>query len=208
MNVVGPFVFSCFVVLLLIGCSGSKGEAGVDVLGKKRILALDEGSGQAALEKRYADFGTVLETDEDGTMRIAKGVKRSSFEGKEVTQIGGERAKKEYNFSRYQKKDWAGGKRYSAQKYQGNRENRWQNAEWFLRKEARASGQAAREAGTNFRSKAYEAASAREAGKRTSRDYTGSRSNYEGEATAPPLILSKDQYEQLSVNEVNRRLGR
>lgn len=201
------------LVLLVVGglvvlsaCGGSETSGAGDALGENRIIALDESSGQAALEKKYADFGNVLETDEDGNMRIAKGVKRSSFEGKEVARIGG--AKKEYSFKRYKKKEWGRDKRYSANEFSGKKESRWQDAEWFLRKEAQGASQTAREAGSSYGRKSYTTDSAREMNSDGYGNLAEAQSQFSGEQAPEPLIMSQSEYEQLSVNEVNRRLGR
>lgn len=201
------FFSTLLMPLALVSCGGSQGSSQGDVLGAERVIALDESSGQAALENKYADFGDVLETDEDGNMRIAKGARRSSFEGKSVSQIGGSRAKKEYNVERYNKKNWSGNKRYSADRYKGNTENRWQGAEWFLQKEANAAGKVARETGSNYGTRAYAAEAAREANQ-SSMGIEDAQSQFAGERVEEPLILTQEQYEQLSLNEVNRRLGR
>ncbi len=170
-----------------------------------RILALDEGSGQLALEKKFADFGKDVVVDEEG--RVQKESKRSSFEGTQLTSIGGQQGKKEFKVDRYSKKNWRGSKDFDPAKF-NRTQNRWDNEEWFVQKQARESTNTARAQGQRFGTEEFRSGSAREQdGRRFSR-VSDAQTDIRRRVYRDPLVIDKDDYEKLSLEETQGLLGR
>ena len=171
-----------------------------------QILALDEGSGYNALQKKYADYGSDLAVDGDGNVS-KKDSKRSSFEGKQMSHIGGGLNNKEFAAARYSKKNWQGTKNFDREKFTSSK-SRWDGEEWYVQKQAQETGSASRAQGQAFATTNYGTNTAREnAGKRFA-----NQSNLQTEIrqrTAPkPLIMDNEDYEKMSLDDSKRLLGR
>ncbi|MGJ8724313.1 MAG: hypothetical protein ACSHYB_07140 [Roseibacillus sp.] len=191
--------------VVLSSCSKrSKAPTATESAGQ--ILAMDEGSGQIALEKKFADYGKDLAFDGEGNLN-RKDSKRSSFEGKQMSNIGGDLTNKEFAATRYSKKNWKGSKNFDTGKFT-NSKNRWDNEEYFVQKQAQESGTAARSQGQAYATGDYRTSTAREqAGDRLSRP--GDLKTEIRQRDSPkPLIMDNEDYEKMSLNDSKRLLGR
>lgn len=190
--------------LVLVSCGG-KGEAPTASEGAGKILAMDEGSGFMALKKKFANYDKDVVVDEEG--RIQKDSKRSSFESQQLTNIGGDYGKKQFAASRYSKKNWQGSRNFDPAKFKSSK-NRWDNEEWFVQKQAREAGNAARAQNESFATGDYRTASAREQGGRRLSRGSDVETDVRRRVYQEPLIMEKEDYEKLSLDEAKGLLGR
>ncbi|MEM9080160.1 MAG: hypothetical protein AAGC74_05645, partial [Verrucomicrobiota bacterium] len=163
---------------------------------------------QAALEERYAKFEDDVKRDDEG--RILKDSKRSEMEGQRYTTIGGEAGQKRYVANRYSKKEWEGAKEYSKKRYGGDSENRWNDAEWFLQKEANEQAGRAVEAGEAFADggRSYRDEAALESGQGRVQTGNDVQTEVRRRIFPEPLIIDDQAYNEMSLEETRRRLGR
>lgn len=193
------------VGLVMSSCGGSKKGAPTATESAGQIIALDEGSGQLALEKRFADYRKDVVLDADG--RVGKGSKRSSFENKQMTHIGGNLQNKEFAVNRYSKKNWNGTKNFDREKFTSTK-NRWDGEEWFVRQQAKESGTAARSQGQAYAAGNYQANTAREQSSSRLDRPSDLRTEIRQRDTPKPLIMDKDDYAKMSLSDSKRLLGR
>ena len=190
--------------LLLLSCSGKK-QAPNATEGADRILAFDEGSGQLALEKKFANYTKDVVLDEEGN--ILKDSKRSNFEGKQLTTIGGDIGNKRFAANRYSKKNWQGSKDFDSAKFKSSK-NRWDNEEWFIQKQARESGAAALSQGQAHATNSFGKKSAREQGGRRLGRPSDVETDVRRRVSQKPLIVDQEAYEKMSLEESKNILGR
>lgn len=167
---------------------------------------LAQSEGRMALEKKYADFRDDVKVDKDG--RVMADSKRSQYEGKTSTMIGGDWGGKEYAAARYSKKEWTGSKNFQGKSFAGKTENRWNESERFLRKQAEESGAGSRLGEQNYRTTGYQAAGAREQGKVRILDGGGQGEAMQQKDFSPPMVIDKSDYSRMSVAESKNLLGR
>jgi hypothetical protein len=194
--------------VVLASCGGSKNSAPTAGESARQTLALDEGSGQAALEERFAKYTDDVAFNKDGQIQH-KDSKRSNFEGKKMVMMGGEVGTSTYSTSRYDKKEWSGTKEFDRKRYEGASTNRWNEAEYFLQKQARESQSIARAQGEDYRGiRDYETSAAREARTRNLDRPTNLESSYRQESYQQPLRISKEDYARMTIEDSKRLLGR
>lgn len=167
---------------------------------------LAEAQGRMALEKKYADFKDDVKVDKDG--RVMADSKRSQYEGKTSTVIGGDWGSKEYAAARYSKKEWAGSKDFQSKSYEGETKNRWSESEWFLRKQAEEAGASSRLAQQNYRTENFQTQGAVEQGRVRVIDREGQAAAMEEKNFRPPLIIDKRDYSKMTVEDSKNLLGR
>ena len=189
--------------LLVISCGGGKNastanETASDIVGS-------EVSAPKSLEDRFADYSKDVVFDKDG--RISKDSKRSDFEAKQLTNIGGEYGKKEFAASRYSKKNWSGSRNFDPAKFDKTK-NRWQNDEFFVQKQAREAGNAARAQGSTYGTDNYHSTAASEQGSRRLDRPTDVQTDIRRRVSQKPLIIDKGDYEKMSLDEAKGLLGR
>lgn len=189
---------------LLFSCS-SDNSVPTAGEGAERVLALDEGSGSAALENKFADYHKDVVRDEEGN--ISKDSKRSNFEGKQVSNIGGKYANRQFAAERYSKKNWTGTKNFDAGRFQSSK-NRWDDEEWFFRKQAQESGSAARSQGQTYETARYGTSSAREQGARRLDRSSNVQTDIRRRDYDEPRVIQREDYEKLSLEESKSILGR
>lgn len=190
--------------VLLVACGG-QGSTPTATESAGQVLALDEGSGQLALEKKFANYQDDVVLDAEGN--IQKSSKRSNFEGKQLTSIGGGLGKKQFAASRYSKENWQGTKNFDAGRYKSSR-NRWDQEEWFMQKQAREAQTSARGQGQTFSTGDYRTAAAQEQrGNRLARP-SNAQADFRKRVGQKPLIIDNEDYEKLTLEESKNILGR
>ncbi|MDQ8188829.1 hypothetical protein [Roseibacillus persicicus] len=191
--------------LCVSSCGSSKKAPTASESAGRIVDYNDEAAGQMAMEKKYADYKNDVVLDKDG--RVGKDSKRSNFEGKQLTTIGGGWAGKEYAASRYAKKSWQGTKGFDRSQFSGKSSNRWDDQEWFLQKQAQ-------EASSSFENgKAYATSNYRTGSASEQSGYRMSKSNnvqtdIRREVFQQPLKMDNEDYEKMSLNDSKRLLGR
>lgn len=191
--------------LLLSSCASRK-EAPTASESAGRIIDYnDEAAGQMAMEKKYADYKNDVVLDKDG--RIGKDSKRSSFENKQLTTIGGDIGNKQFAASQYTKKNWQGSKDFGRSQYMGKSESRWDDEEWFLQKQANETGSTF-DPGKSYATSSYGTGSATEQGGYRMSRPNDVRTDIRREVFQQPLKMDNEDYEKMSLNDSKRLLGR
>jgi len=165
-----------------------------------------EGEGLLALEKKYADYSNDVKRDKGGNFSADS--TRSQFEGRSSTIIGGGIDNKEFSAARYSKKEWSGAKKYAGKKYEDATENRWSESEWFLQKQAQGIDSAPREVDKRFSTENYQASGAREQSRSYQGGDSGVASGFQEKVSEAPLIIGKDEYAAMTLEESRNILGR
>ena len=204
MGILMKFGAAALVGLFLSSCGG-KSTVPTATEGAGKILALDEGSGSSALEKKFANYKNDVVLDDEGN--ITKDSKRSNFEGKKLNSIGGDFGKKQFAASRYSKKNWSGSKNFDPGNFKRSK-NRWDDEEWFLRKQARETGTAARSQGQAYSTGNYHTATAREQGGNRLARPSDVETDIRRRVNKEPLIIDQEDYEKMSLEESKSILGR
>ncbi|MDP0490144.1 MAG: hypothetical protein Q7Q71_03730 [Verrucomicrobiota bacterium JB023] len=195
---------------LLWSCSGG-GGADSSSSEEQQVIALnpESGVGQKALEDKYANFGKTFEQDDEGNWKVSSNARRSQFEGRQMTTIGGGVGGKDFRTNRYDKKSWGqSDKNFAKQRYGGDTDSRYDNAEWFLQQQAAGeAAQRSRLQGESYGTSQYATSSAREA--RTSG--IARRSDVETDVRrdvySPPVKMSPSEA-GMSVDETKNKVGR
>ena len=192
------------LVGFLFSCS-SKKEAPTASEGAGRILALDPASGEAALQDKFADFSKDIVLDKNG--RVMKDSKRSSLEGRQFTNIGGDYGSKKFAASRYSKSEWAGSKNFDPGKFNSTK-NRWDDQEWFVKQHAQEAGLTARNQGEAYSTAGYKTANAREQGGERFQKSSNVQTDIRRRVFKGPDIIQKGEYERMTIEESKNILGR
>ena len=191
--------------LLLASCSKSS-EAPTATESAGQVLALDENSGYNALENKYANYGKNLAFDSEGNLN-RKDSKRSNFEGRQMSNLGGAIGNREYAATRYSKKNWQGTKNYEPGKFQSSK-NRWDNEEYFLRQQAREGGATARVQGKAYDTGNFQTNNAREQSREGITGQSHLATDIRQRVNPKPLIIDDEDYAEMSLEDSNRLLGR
>lgn len=184
-----------FAVIMLASCASKK-----SVTSSKVRSGLDQ-----------YNNGYEIEKGEHGMMQ-AGSEKVSQYEGKSSYIGARDFAGKNYNKESYRKERWGGNTKYDAKGYAGNTDgSRFQHSPHYVDRNARSrnNGQYANANGEQFLTSNFSGASQRANERRASDVKTGasgyvtSRNNM-----AQPLIMSKDDYNKLSISDSKSMLGR
>ncbi len=153
--------------------------------------------------------GYAMEKGEHGMMRSSSD-KVSEYDRKASGLVSKDFRGKDYNKASYRKKRWGGNTAYKPKQYEGNTDgSRFQHSPHYLKDnyKARADGQYASANNSQYNTGRFKVGRASEglgSGVRTgSSTYVTSR-----DKRPEPLIMSKQDYRDLSVSESNRLLGR
>ena len=189
---------------LLFSCSGSNSSPSTTEDAEK-VLALDEISGKEALRKKYANYQDDVVLDDKG--RVKGNSKRSSFENKQLTSIGGDFRDQNFAASRYSKKNWQGSKNFESGKFETS-QNRWGDQEWFLKKQAQEASSNSRNQGQAFNASDFRTTTANE--QNSTRLSYGSdvRTDVRRRVYKEPLVIDDEAYEKMSLEESKNILGR
>ena len=154
--------------------------------------------------------GYEVEKGENGMMRSGS-EKVSAYDKKRSNIAAGDFAGKDYNKESYRKERWGGEKNYAAKKFGGNTDgSKFKHSPHYVNRNASAQGNGQYATDNESRFNAGEFATGRanegssNAVKTGSSGYVTSRSRKAQE----PLIMSRDDYNQLGVQQTNQMLGR
>ena len=155
--------------------------------------------------------GYDMQKGEHGMMR--SGSDKVSEYNRKATDIGSKDfSGKNYNKENYRKQRWGGNKGYNAKQYGGKTDaSRFKHSPHYVNQNARAqaNGKYSTANQSGFKTGNYAARSSRanegrsNAVKKGSSGYVTSRNKKE-----QPLIMSKDDYNELSVSDTKRMLGK
>ena len=191
------------LVLLCGSCASDKG-GGPE--GAEQIIAMGEGEGAYALEKKYAMDKNSVTYGEDGTVT---GGQRSQFEGKTQIAFGGQWDGKNYYTKRYEKTWWGGKREKAAKQYEGNVDgSRFQAESLMMGKTATQDGRRSRYAGRDAPTAVYDVGSAPEAGRSDVARTTNVHTDWRRSVFPQPRITGYKQYQQREVEETRKLLGR
>gem|GEM_PF-1522480 len=148
---------------------------------------------------------------EHGMMR--SGSDKVSEYDRKATNIGArDFSGKDYNKESYRKERWGGNKGYSTKQYGGKTDgSKFKHSPHYVNQNSRAqaNGQYATANKSRFNTGRYAAASSRANEGSTNAVKTGSSGYVTSKNKVPqPLIMSKDDYNQLGVRDTKRMLGR
>ena len=154
--------------------------------------------------------GYDLEKDEHGMTRSGSD-KVSQYDEKRSNIRGQDYSGKSYNKENYRKERWGGDKDYAAKQYGGNTDgSKFKHSPYYVTRNAnaRANGQYSSNDQSRFNAGTYNTGRANEsrsdAVKTGGSSYAASRNR----KATKPLIISKDDYTKLGVQDTNRMLGR
>lgn len=145
----------------------------------------------------------------DGTF---SGGKRSQYDQRKMSSYAKSRKMPDYYSREYHSKNWNGSKDYSAGSYQVSKTpNESGKRSWFGGKKSSHSGSSAHGVGKAYDTGNYRTASAREAGQASSRTGTDAGGYVESRRAIkrkPLLVMSQDEYRQLTVDQSRSLLGK
>ncbi len=213
-----------FHVLLLgafaataVVCSSCSGTGGVNAASTtstvktrnrdKQVIALGETEGLNALEKRFAFDSRSLKKDKKGNFT---GPVRSQYEGKQDISFGGGVGKAVYRAGNYQSPEWKGPGQVRTGSYPGKTDgSRFQTPSRVQvtspsHLAARKSRFHGRRAGTGV----YKAGGARESNAGPVDKPSDGYTDFRRRVFPEPLIISDDEYNRRSVEQMRNVLGR
>ena len=213
-----------FHVLLLgafaataVVCSSCSGTGGVNAASTtstvktrnrdKQVIALGETEGLNALEERFAFDSRALKKDKMGNFT---GPVRSQYEGKRDISFGGGVGKAVYRAGNYQSPEWKGPGQVRTGSYPGKTDgSRFQTPSRVQvtspsHLAARKSRFHGRRAGTGV----YKAGGARESNAGPVDKPSDGYTDFRRRVFPEPLIISDDEYNRRSVEQMRNVLGR
>jgi hypothetical protein len=154
--------------------------------------------------------GYEIEKGDHGMMKSGSD-KQSSYNNKRSNIGAQDFSGKDYNKESYRKKRWGGNQDYAAKKYGGNTDgSQYKYSPHYVNRNAssQANGQYATANQSQFNAGKFATGKANESRSTAvttgSSGYVTSRNNNVSE----PLIMSRDDYNQLNVQQTNSMLGR
>lgn len=207
--------FSLFLRLFLLGAvaaltSCTKDEPKASLHSKsrgKKVVALDPMAGEAAMYDRYTTKMSDLKKDEKGNF---VGAVRSQYDGKANIAFGGGIGKTQYKAKNYRAKQWNNGNlQAQAAKYAGALDgSRFQVPSQYSGLTARQSARGSTFNGQAARTGNYSTGKAREnAGQRLAKP-TDAWTDFRREVYPEPPVMSKADYDRLTVEQSRSLLGR
>lgn len=191
--------------LALSSCATSS-SAGAGEAFPEQVIALGEGEGATALDRKFAMQKGDVQYDEHGGVA---GGKRSQYEGQKQVQFGGEWAGKTYDKKQYEKRSWWGGKKAETKQYAGNMDgSRFQTASALGSQTAAADGQRSRLDGRQARTATYRVEAATEAGVSGVAKPSNAQADWRRAVYPKPYIMGYKDYQEKSISETRRLLGR
>lgn len=204
---------SCLVALLggtlgLVSCSSGGSSSSSPIEGSGQVIALSEGEGTLALEKKYGmQKGDVTYGENGG---IAGG-KRSQFEGREQVQYGGNWGGKKYGQQKeLGKQSWWGSKKAQVKNFNGvQNADQYKTASRFGSQNANQNGKNSNYNGQQSNASGnYQTGTANEVGQANVARPSNARTDWRRDVyTAPKKIDYKD-YQERTIEETRRLLGR
>ncbi|MDA0766870.1 MAG: hypothetical protein O3A87_05420 [Verrucomicrobia bacterium] len=192
--------------LALSSCASSSSSPGAGEAFPEQVIALGEGEGAMALDRKYAMQKGDVEYDEHGGV---SGGKRSQYEGQKQVQFGGEWAGKTYDKKQYEKRSWWGGKKVETKQYAGNMDgSRFQTASAYGSQNANADGQRSRFDGRQARTATYRVDAATEAGVSGVAKPSNAQADWRRDVYPKPHIMGYRDYQEKSISETRSLLGR
>jgi hypothetical protein len=202
--------------LLCAATSSCSGSAGVDssnttstVKARKRggqVIALGEGEGYNALEKRFAFDTRSLQKDNKGNF---VGAVRSPYEGRSNVSFGGGVGTASYQTNRYQSPTWKGNTRAASKVYAGNTNgSQFKVPSQFQGTSAGHLAKQSRFQGTVVPTTNYKAGDARESSAQPLDKPSDGWTDFRRRVFPQPTKMSKADYDRLTVEESRGILGR
>lgn len=187
------------------GGSSSGGEAAAE---SGQVIAMSEGAGTLALEKKFLMKKEDMKLTKEGL--LAGGGKRSQYEGKKQVQFGGEWGSESYQKQEYEKKSsWWRRKKADVKDYSGSEDgSRFQTDSRYANRNARQSGQESRFANADARTGVYEVDAANEARRGAVKSEANAYAASRGEAIPDPVVIDQDEYGRQSIQKTRSLLGR
>ena len=191
----------------LASCASSSSSSSGEVAERGQVLAMSEGEGTLALEKKFLMKKEDMRLTKEGS--LAGGGKRSQFEGAKRVQFGGEWGKSDYEKQEYEKRSWWGGKKANVKNYEGGEEgSRFQKDSRYGSRGAKQSGQESRFSNADARTGNYEVEAATESRKGNVRTQADARTAWRRDVYPDPVVISKGDYEKQSIQQTRLLLGR
>lgn len=193
--------------LFLTSCSsGSSSGGSSSGSGSDQIIALSEGEGQLALERKYTmQKGDVEYTEEGGVT----GGRRSQYEGKKQVQFGGDWNNESYAKKEYEKKSWWGGKKVEKKSYSDGADgSRFQTASAYGSKDANQAGQRSNYDGAKARTATYRTDAANESGLAGVSKPSNPQSDFRRGVYPKPRIVGYKDYQEKTIEQTRSLLGR
>lgn len=190
-------------LLLLASCAGSSSS---DDGGRDQVLALGEGEGALALERRFTMQKGDVEYSEEGAVT---GGRRSQYEGRRQIQFGGEWDGERYEKKEFERRSWWGRRAVQREAYDGGEDgSRFQTASRFDGQAAPADGSRSRFDGNRAETGRYATGAAREAGASPVDRPSDAKVDWRRDVFPRPLIIDQDDYAQKSIEQTRGLLGR
>lgn len=201
---------------MVAATSSCSGSAGVDsanttstVKTRKRgtqVIALGEGEGYNALEKRFAFDTRSLQKDNKGNF---VGAVRSPYEGRSNVSTGGGVGTASYQTNRYQSPTWKGNTRAASKVYAGNTNgSQFKGPSQFQGTSAGHLAKQSRFQGTGAPTTNYKAGAARESSAQPLDKPSDGRTDFRRRVFPQPTKMSKADYDRLTVEQSRGILGR
>lgn len=204
-----PFFFRLAALaglgVVLVSCSGGGSSSPVDD-GPQQIIAMSEGEGALALEKKFTIQKGDIEQDEHGALT---GNKRSPYEGKRQVQFGGEWQGKSYEKKQYEKSSWWGSKKKDVKTYAGGEDaSRFRKDSRYASQSARQEGKRSGYDGQSARGGNYRTTSARESVVSGVSRPSDAKVDWRRDAYPKPRIMGYKDYQKHSIEQTRSLLGR
>ncbi|MDB4508292.1 hypothetical protein N9051_01780 [Akkermansiaceae bacterium] len=147
-----------------------------------------------------------------GSSGTFAGGKRSQYDQRKMSSYAKSREMPDFYSREFHSKNWNGSKDYSAGSYQVSKTpNESGKRSWFGGKKSSHSGSSAYGVGKAYDAGSYRTASAREAGQASASTGTDAGGYVESRRAIkrkPLLVMSKNEYRQMSVDQTRSLLGK
>lgn len=172
----------------------------------KQVIALGEGEGFKALEERFAFDARSLKKDKQGNF---VGPVRSQYEGKRNVSFGGGVGKAVYQAGNYQSPRWKGHRKAQTGSYPGKTDgSHFKTPPRFQVTSPSHLARRSRFQGRKVEADGYKAGGARESKVGTVDKPTDGHTDFRRRVFPDPPIISDDEYNRRSVEQMRDVLGR
>lgn len=213
-----------FFRILLLGafpvsglvCSSCSGTDGINAANStstvksrkrdKQVIALGEAEGFKALEERFAFDARSLKKDKQGNFT---GPVRSQYEGKRNLSFGGGVGKSTYQTGNYRSSGWKGNRQAQTGTYLGRTDgSRFSKPSGFQVTSPSHLTSRSRLQGRSVETGSYKAGGAREGQVNALDKPTDGHTDFRRGVFPQPPVISDDEYNRRSVEQVRDVLGR
>ena len=213
-----------FFQILLLGafpvsglvCSSCSGTDGINAANStsavkarkrdKQVIALGEAEGFKALEERFAFDARSLKKDKQGNFT---GPVRSQYEGRRNVSFGGGVGKATYQTDNYRSSGWRGNRKAQTGSYPGRTDgSRFSKPSGFQVTSPSHLTSRSRFQGRSVETEGYKAGGAREGNSNAVDKPTDGYTDFRRRVFPQPPVMSDDEYNRRSVDQVRDVLGR